>query len=953
MNSNKKVKKAKRKVFVSLAFISFFLFLLGSLFIVTLSPKTERVNYNSPIIETHGTINSIINYILKMGSSNFITGANIGVLTAGDDTSTANGWNKTFNGKSATGSDEALSITINPSGDIFVGGYGTDLFNSSSQQDMWVKKFSTNGNENLTHWNISFNHGCCDLINDIVSDSDGNIYLAGEGTNIFNTTSNFDWWIKKIFANGTEDSNWNKTIYSSTNGGTDQTKAITVDTNNNVFVVGYGSNLVNSSSLNDWWIKKFNSSGSENTTNWNLTFDRGDTDIAEDIVIDPSGNIFIAGEGTNLANPSSGYDWWIKKFLANGTEDSSWNKSVGTTNQDNIYEIKLDAIGNLYVVGFSDDLVSGSSGYDWWIKKFNSSGSEDILNWNKTYDKSTNDIAYDVEIDNNNNNVYIVGTARNIFNSTSTGDWWIKKFNSSGSEDITNWNLSFDGKKENTDTPYKTLNNYSNLYVVGSGTNLNSSTSASDWWIKIINTTTNPTDCGTITSSITLIVNKTANGNCYIIEASNIFIDGAGFAINGNGSGIGVNNTGFSNVTIKNLQINNFTTNIHIKNSPNNTIYNNTILPVNSTAASYGIYLEKSNYTNVSSNTITSGNNTNVLIALYFTTSSNEFIISNNITTSGSFTLNIVGDTSSHNLVSLNTIVNTVGESSDGIEIYTLSSFNNISNNNITTTGTNSRGVYIGNGNDSIIDKNSITSNGEGIYLIGTSSDRSHGNYITNNNITSTGTSGGYGIRLGDNQITATDVNNTQIINNNISATKMYELFDETDNATRINYLIYNNTFGEIRWINITNESFLKNLTTNVSNSDGMGLGRNIIIDSNLSALNNSAFTVGKIATTSVNITLKNLPFSSVNQIIKDTTYRTNKTQMSGSDCVGGEATCTIISYSGGTILFNTTSFSSYMAASVPVGEACGTVNSNTNVSNNISTTGTCFIINSSNIILY
>src|SRR3989338_9895041 len=109
MNRNRKMKKENEKIFISLAFITLFLGLLGSLFIVAVSPRTETVSYDSSTIETQGTINSIIQYFLKRGSSNFITGANIGLLTAGDDTGTANGWNKTFH-SSSTGNDEARTI---------------------------------------------------------------------------------------------------------------------------------------------------------------------------------------------------------------------------------------------------------------------------------------------------------------------------------------------------------------------------------------------------------------------------------------------------------------------------------------------------------------------------------------------------------------------------------------------------------------------------------------------------------------------------------------------------------------------------------------------------------------------------------------------------------------------------------------------------------------------------
>ncbi|MBS3166102.1 PQQ-binding-like beta-propeller repeat protein, partial [Candidatus Woesearchaeota archaeon] len=910
MNRNRKMKKENEKIFISLAFITLFLGLLGSLFIVAVSPRTETVSYDSSTIETQGTINSIIQYFLKRGSSNFITGANIGLLTAGDDTGTANGWNKTFH-SSSTGNDEARTITADPSGNIFVGGYGNNLVGGSTSQDMWIKKFATDGTENLTHWNLSFDKTNSDMIWDIVSDINGQIYIAGEGNNLFNASTNFDWWIKKIQVNGTEDLTWNKTVFSPSSG-TDEPKAITIDSNNNIFVVGYGNNLVNGNSQQDWWIKKYNSSGSENGTNWNLSFDKGSQDAAEDIVIDSSGNIFVAGEGTNLVSPTSGQDWWIKKFLANGTEDSTWNKSFGTQNTELIYGIKIDNSGNLYMVGSSNNLVNTSSANDWLLKKYNSSGSEDTTNWNKSFEgrgKSANDEAYDLVIDSNNN-VYVVGYAGSLTNSSSSNDWWIKKYNSSGSEDTTNWNLSFDGKNNNGDIAYKALINSSNLYIAGSGNNLNSSTSVNDWWIKQINTTTDPTDCGTITSSLTLTGNKTATGNCYIIGSNNIIIDGSGFSITSNGSGMGVNNTaGYSNVTIKNLIINNFSTGIYLNNSVNHTIWNNTIQSVNA-SDSPGIKLISVNNSNLSFNNITIiGINTN---AIYFGSSNNNLIYKNNILTLMSGSTVFSSNTSSYNNITSNNI--TFYSAVTGIDVNENAVSYLISSNTILYQGTGTGvGIDMDAINDSTIINNNITAN-TGVRITASAPMYSNNNTIESNSIVTVGSSD-YGISLGQFGYSWWDVNNTLILNNNITATH-YLIYDNSSDS-QIQKLVYNNSFGEIRWIDNGSGSFLRGLDLNMTQRGVFGLGSQIFIDNNTVALNTSVFKMGvnKI-NSSANITVYTLNnWSSINQISFLSNYTTNSSEIrqKGTNCTN----CFITSFSSGTLLFNVTSFSSYAGDSI------------------------------------
>ena len=356
---------------------------------------------------------------------------------------------------------------------------------SSNDQDESNYTFSINGKVHLEKiYGTSGN----DEAKSVAVDSNGNIYVVGYGNNLVNGSSGRDWWIKKFDSNFNEvTTNWDKKFDS---GGDDVAYSVAVDSNDNVYVVGYGSNLINGSSGPDWWIKKFNSNGTEDTTNWNKKFHGNNgRDFAYSVAIDSFNNVYVVGSGYNLVSSSSYDDWWIKKFNSNGTEDTTnWNKVFnGSGTSDHAYSVAVDSLNNVYVVGSGNQLINSSSTQDWWIKKFNSSGTEDTSNWNKKFDGNTYyDEAKSIVIDSNNN-VYIAGYGSNLL-SVASDDWWIKKFSSNGTEDTTNWNKMYDDGYGFFDSAYSvTIDSNDNIYVVGTGYNLISSSSSNDWWLKKFN----------------------------------------------------------------------------------------------------------------------------------------------------------------------------------------------------------------------------------------------------------------------------------------------------------------------------------------------------------------------------------------------------------------------------------------------------------------------------------
>ncbi len=400
-------------------------------------------------------------------------------------------WNKTYD--QALGTDEAGDIAFDSQDNLYVVGAW-----SVGSIDWNIKRFNKTGQENVTSWNKTFDGLNEGKASGVAIDSNDNVYVVGY-TNAGAAFQNL-WNIHKFYSNGSEEATlWNLTynLTPAVIAATTVPYAVAIDSNNNVYVVGSAQNLMNGTSGNDWHIKRFNSSGAENTTHWNKTFNNwiapefslGGNDIAEDVGIDSQDSVYVVGR----AQATNNGDWWIKKFYFNGSEEvTEWNKTydasavVGVDSVDSATGIAIDSQDRIYVAGYGNSLL-GTTEEFWVLKKYNRSGS-DLGTVFLNITGFGNARALDVGVDREGN-VYVVGFAANSSNATSNDDWMIKKFNSSGIELIPEWNLTFTGPFANgigaSDRAVAVdVDSSGNVTIVGYGTNITASNSGRDWWIK-------------------------------------------------------------------------------------------------------------------------------------------------------------------------------------------------------------------------------------------------------------------------------------------------------------------------------------------------------------------------------------------------------------------------------------------------------------------------------------
>ncbi len=162
-----------------------------------------------------------------------------------------------------------------------------------------------------------------------------------------------------------------------------------------------------------------------------------------------------------------------------------------------------------------------------------------------------------------------------------------------------------------------------------------------------------------------------------VVERDNIVVDGAGYTLQGTGSGTGIDLSERTNVTIRNMEIRDFMYGIHLYSSTGNNLSENNV-----TNNYYGIRLR------YSPRNIVSGNNVKKTSYGIWLTGSSDNTITENIITINSFDGIWLSASSDQNIVSGNTIKN----NGHGIRIDDYS--NNIFRNNDVSSNEYNFGVY-------------------------------------------------------------------------------------------------------------------------------------------------------------------------------------------------------------------------------------------------------------------
>lgn len=197
------------------------------------------------------------------------------------------------------------------------------------------------------------------------------------------------------------------------------------------------------SQVNIQWQKRYSSPGAN-------------SDKAEDMVMDASGNIYITGIGKGS---SGSFDYITVKYNAAGVQQWIAEYNGPGNGMDEAHAITIDASGNnVYVTGWS--WGDSTTGFDYATVKYNAAG---VKQWSVRYNNTGingTDEAFDIGVDNSGN-VYVAGSSEGSPGSSAAA---VIKYNASGIQQIVK---RYTGSGGNNGANAIHVSSSGNVYITG------------------------------------------------------------------------------------------------------------------------------------------------------------------------------------------------------------------------------------------------------------------------------------------------------------------------------------------------------------------------------------------------------------------------------------------------------------------------------------------------------
>lgn len=232
----------------------------------------------------------------------------------------------------------------------------------------------------------------------------------------------------------------------------DVANGVVVDQNGNIYVCGYSTDSLNSS---DYITLSYDPDGN---LRWVDRYNGpgNSSDIANGIALDSSGNVYVTG----YSYSSTTYDDFCTiKYTSGGARQ--WVARYAGASTERAQAITTDLGGNVYVTGYTQ------AGNDYLTIKYNTNG---LQQWLDRYNGDGNgaDVAFAVCTDRLGN-CYVTGYS--VGTGTADYDYLTIKYSTSGSRE---WVVRYNGDGNDYDYAYGVVADQNgDVYVTGSSTGLN------------------------------------------------------------------------------------------------------------------------------------------------------------------------------------------------------------------------------------------------------------------------------------------------------------------------------------------------------------------------------------------------------------------------------------------------------------------------------------------------
>lgn len=335
--------------------------------------------------------------------------------------------------------------------------------------------------------------------NDIASatardNNSGAIYVTGstDGSLAEANAGNFDVFVAKFDSTGSH--LWTTQLGNVTVGaaasGFDSAFAIALDSAGNVYLAGATPGSIGEANAggDDVLVVKIDSSGAVQWTKQlgNVTVGAGasNSDTANTVAVDNSGNIYVAGQTFgNLGEVNGGsFDAFVSKLDSSGnllwtTQFGSVTVGAGAAGGEAFSAATVDSSGNVYLTGYaSDAFAEANAGMrDVIVAKLDTNG---VPQWTRQYGNvsigasaSSEDFGYAIALDSSNN-VVISGSTTGSLAEANAGnaDAFISRLDNAGNIVWTRQlgNVTLGAAASGTDFPTGlALDASNNIYVSG------------------------------------------------------------------------------------------------------------------------------------------------------------------------------------------------------------------------------------------------------------------------------------------------------------------------------------------------------------------------------------------------------------------------------------------------------------------------------------------------------